>query len=234
MHVADRALGILGTNGIVGAGLPIATGAALACQLSGQGNVAVAFFGEGATGEGAFHESLNLAQVWGLPAVFVCENNGFAEMMSAAHHMPSPDVADRAVGYNMPVLIADGNDVEAVMAASAEAISRARANGGPTLVEAKTFRWRGHYEGDPQRYRVDGELDEWRGRDPIELQRRRLEEAGILDPTSWDSLCQIVGTELDDAIEFARQSPWPEPAAVTAHTYRTSVSPGITDRGTSG
>jgi TPP-dependent pyruvate/acetoin dehydrogenase alpha subunit len=219
MHIADAALGILGANGIVAAGIPIATGAALACQVRGEGNVAVAFFGEGATGEGAFHEGLNLARVWQLPAVFVCENNGFAEMMPAERHMPSADVANRGTAYDMHTVVVDGNDVEAVYAAAGDAVGRARNGEGPTLLEAKTHRWRGHYEGDPQKYRTAGVLDEWRERDPVDLQRRRLEAAGLLDGVTWDEVLRRIGKTIDAAVEFARESPWPDASNVATHTY---------------
>jgi pyruvate dehydrogenase E1 component alpha subunit len=219
MHIADPALGILGANGIVGAGIPIATGAGLACQLRKEGNVAVAFFGEGATGEGAFHEGLNLARVWQLPVVFVCENNGFAEMMPAERHMPSPDVATRGAAYDMNTVVVDGNDVEAVRAAAGKAVDRARNGAGPTLLEAKTHRWRGHYEGDPQKYRTAGVLDEWRERDPVDLQRRRLDDAGLLEAGVWDELLRRIGSTIDAAVGFARESPWPEAADVATHTY---------------
>jgi TPP-dependent pyruvate/acetoin dehydrogenase alpha subunit len=211
MHIADPALGILGANGIVGAGLPIAVGAALACQVRGNQRVAICFFGEGATDEGVFHESLNLARLWLLPVVFICENNQYSEMMPASAHMPVTDVASRAVAYDVPGVAVDGNDVAAVHAAASDAVVRARSGLGPTLLEAKTYRWRGHYEGDPQRYRAPGEADHWRGLDPVERWRQHLLTTGRLDDTTWQLIGDRTAAAIDAAVEFARTSPPPEP-----------------------
>jgi len=144
MHIADFSIGMLGANGIVGAGLPIATGAALAAKLEGSDRVAVAFFGDGASNEGAFHGSLNLASIWKLPAIYVCENNRWASGVPAAYALSVPDVAARAVAYDMPGVTVDGADVLAVHEVAEQAVQRARAGGGPTLVECKTYRWRAH------------------------------------------------------------------------------------------
>lgn len=178
MHIADPDWGVLGANGIVAAGLPIAAGAALAESLRGEGRVALAFFGEGATGQGAFHEALNLAMVWKLPLIFVCENNGYAEFSSFADTSPVPSVTDRAPAYGVPATTVDGNDVEEVFSACRDAVKTARAGEGPVLIEAITFRVRGHYEGDPTKYRDPEELERALKRDPLRIATARLLEVG--------------------------------------------------------
>ena len=158
LHMIDVDLGFLGANGIVGAGIPLATGAALQLKRKGQGAVAVSFFGDGATNEGGFHESLNMASLWKLPALYVCENNLYGEFTRQDQHQVIKDVADRAASYGIPGVIVDGNDVLAVRDTAREAVARARAGNGPTLIETKTYRYRGHFEGDMARYRPEGEL----------------------------------------------------------------------------
>ena len=180
MHIADPKLGIFGANGIVAAGLPIAVGAAAAAQLRADGSVAVAFFGDGAAAQGAFHEALNLAAVWQLPTVFFCENNGYAEFSPAsAQHAAS--LEQRAAGYGIDYVAVDGNDVVATAAVMGEVVLAARAGRGPAVVEAATYRWHGHYEGDPQRYRSADELHAWEARDPLLAHESRLREAGVGD-----------------------------------------------------
>ena len=165
MHIADPTLGIFGANGIVAAGLPIAVGAAKAAQLRADGSVAVAFFGDGAPAQGAFHEAVNLASVWQLPVIFFCENNGYAEFSPAStQHAASLEL--RAAGYGVPYVAVDGNDVTATAAVMADVVLAARAGRGPAVVEAATYRWHGHYEGDPQRYRSPDEVLEWAGARP--------------------------------------------------------------------
>lgn len=222
MHLADPAAGILGANGIVAANIPIAAGAAYSAQVLGEGQVSICFFGEGASGEGAFHEGLNLARVWELPIVFVCENNLYAEMMPASLHMPTPDVAARASAYDFPGKVVDGNDLAAVYSVTAEAVSRARGGGGPTLIEAKTYRWRGHYEGDAQGYRTKDEIDTWRKKDPVERSRREAMKSELLDEQSWELMVEEAKRIVDEAIEFARESPWPNPDDLMAHLYADS------------
>src|ERR1700735_3007177 len=180
MHIADPKLGIFGANGIVAAGLPIAVGAATAAQLRSDGSVAVAFFGDGAVAQGAFHEALNLAAVWKLPVVFFCENNGYAEF-SPASTQHAAALEARAAGYGIPYVAVDGNDVVATAAVMEDVVGAARDGSGPSVVEAATYRWHGHYEGDPERYRSPDELEEWRSRDPLLIHEAALREAGVKD-----------------------------------------------------
>ncbi len=202
MHIADPALGIFGANGIVAAGLPIAVGAATAAQIRDVDTVAVAFFGDGAAAQGAFHEALNLAAVWRVPVVFFCENNGYSEF-SPASTQHAASLEQRASGYGLPYVAVDGNDVAATATAMTEAVRAARAGGGPSLVEARTYRWHGHYEGDPQRYRAPEELEEWQTRDPLVLHRSRLLEAGV-GVSELEALESSVADRLDEAVEKAR------------------------------
>jgi 2-oxoisovalerate dehydrogenase E1 component len=215
MHVADPELGILGANGIVAAGLPIAVGAATAAQLRGNGDIAVAFFGDGAVASGAFHESLNLAAVWRLPVIFFCENNGYAEF-SPAETQHAASLEARAAGYGVEYVGVDGNDVTATASAMGELVRRARAGDGPAVLEATTFRWRGHYEGDPQRYRSADESREWEAADPLAAQERRLRGIGMGD-SEIQALEQSVAEELDAAVESARKLESPNPA--TLHDF---------------
>jgi 2-oxoisovalerate dehydrogenase E1 component len=202
MHIADPRLGIFGANGIVAAGLPIANGAAAAAQLRQNDTVVVAFFGDGAAAQGAFHEALNLASVWQLPVIFFCENNGYSEF-SPTRSQHAASLKRRAKGYAVPYVPVDGNDVVATTTCMQDMVVAARAGGGPVLVEAATYRWHGHYEGDPQRYRTDEELAEWQERDPLVLNRARLLAAG-LDESELESLESSVDSELDAAVERAR------------------------------
>jgi 2-oxoisovalerate dehydrogenase E1 component len=210
MHIADPRKGIFGANGIVAAGLPIAVGAATAAQLRETGGVVVAFFGDGAVGQGMFHEAVNLAAVWRLPVVFCCENNQYAEF-SRATDQHRATLADRAVGYGVDFAAVDGNDVVAVAQRLTEIVDGLRAGGGPVLLEAETYRWRGHYEGDPERYREPAELDEWRPRDPL------VRLAGQLDP----ALVAEIDRDVDEAIDaaVAEAAAAAEPAPQTLHDY---------------
>ncbi len=203
MHIADPKLGIFGANGIVAAGLPIAVGAATAAQLRADGSVAVAFFGDGAPAQGAFHEAMNLAAVWALPVVFFCENNGYAEFSpEATQHAAT--LAQRAAGYGIAHVAVDGNDVTATAAVMEDAVVQARAGGGPVVVEAATYRWHGHYEGDPERYRTPEEVQEWTARDPLPAHEARLRAAGVGDD-DLEALETTVADELDGAVEAARR-----------------------------
>lgn len=212
MHLSDFSVGSLGETSIVGSGVPVAAGAALGSKLKGDGRVALCFFGDGATGEGAFHEGMNLAAVWKLPAIFVCENNGYAVSTPAATHVPVKDVADRAKGYNMPAIIVDGQDVDAVEAAVGEAVERARTGGGPTLVETKTYRYADHAV-NMGRILLDrgDEVDRWRKRDPIILYREKLLAQGVAAAT-LDALEKEAADEVEDALQFARDSAYPDQA----------------------
>jgi len=218
MHIADPSLGIFGANGIVAAGLPIAAGAALAAQLRRDGGVAVAFFGDGAVAQGAFHEAVNLAAVWRLPVIFFCENNGYAEFSPAAAQHVVP-LERRAAGYGTDYVAVDGNDVVATAAAMREVVETARAGGGPAIVEGTTYRWHGHYEGDPERYRSPEEVREWEARDPIVIHERRLRAAGIGNE-AIKSLESSLADELDRAVEIARGLAVPDVARLRDFVVR--------------
>lgn len=174
MHIADSEVGILGANAIVGGGLPMALGAAYSSRVRGDDRVSVAFFGEGAVAEGVFHETMNIAALWQLPMILVCENNRYAELTPISVHLPTSRVADFAAPYSMPGVRVDGNDLLAVREATMQAVDRARAGDGPTLLECETHRWRGHFEGDPQRYRDKDESAAWQARDPLAAWRALL------------------------------------------------------------
>ena len=199
MHIADVATGNLGANGIVAGGIPIAAGAALAYKMRGEDRVVASFFGDGATNEGAFHEGLNLAAIWALPVVFVCENNKYGMSFSTELSMAVPHVADRAAAYGMPGVTVDGNDLDAVYAAAQEAVDRARSGGGPTLIEAETYRWKGHSKSDKNLYRTREEIAQWRDRDPIVAFEARSLAAGSL---TQDAI-EAVRAEAIDAVKAA-------------------------------
>ncbi len=218
MHIADPELGVFGANGIVGAGLPIAVGAAAAARLRGDGGVAVAFFGDGAVAHGAFHEAVNLAAVWDLPVVFWCENNGYAEF-SAADAQHAVPLERRAAGYGLGYVAVDGNDVEACVRAMEGAAAAVRGGAPPVLVEATTYRWHGHYEGDPERYRSAEELAEWKRRDPIALHAARLVAAGVGE-ARLEALAADVDRELDEALLAARSAPPPDVATLGDYVLR--------------
>ena len=213
MHIADFSVGMLGANGIVGAGMPIATGAALAAKLEGGDGVAVAFFGDGASNEGAFHGSLNLASIWNLPVIFVCENNRWASGNSAAATLSVEDVSVRAVGYNIPGVTVDGTDVLAVYEAAQAAIRRAREGGGPTLLECKTFRWRTHSEsrGNPPDPRPAGEIELSQSHDPVPGFIDRLVEQGVATREQLQQTDEEIAAVVEAAIAFAKSSPLPNP-----------------------
>jgi pyruvate dehydrogenase E1 component alpha subunit len=210
MHVGDVQVGMFPAIAIVGGGIPVATGAALACKRLGNGRVSVAFFGEGATNEGAFHEALNMAGLWSLPALFVCENNLYAASTPVATAFRVPDVAGRAAAYGMPGEVVDGNDVLAVYEAAGRAIARARAGGGPTLLECKTYRQCGHSRSDPRTYRAREEEQAWAGRDPILLLGEHLKACAAATDASLAQIEAEVTADIDDAVAFAESSPPPE------------------------
>ena len=209
LHMADFDLGILGANGIVGGGFPAAVGAALAFQMRKEKRVSLTFFGDGAINEGTFHESANLAGLWKLPVIFFCENNLYGEGTPQHKQAPIQDLAKRADSYGFPGVIVDGNDVITVYEAVKEARERALAGEGPTLIEAKTYRYRGHYEGDPMVYRLPGELEEWQRRDPIPTFRLRLIESEIISEGEIEELMGGVQLQLDEAVKFAADAPIP-------------------------
>ena len=220
LHSADPDRGMLGANGIVGAGIPLATGAALSAQVKKTGGVAVAFFGDGATNQGQFHEALNIASIWKLPAVYVCENNGYGEATPYEFVTPLRDLADRATSYAMPSEVVDGMDLFDVYEKAAVALERARSGEGPPLLECKTYRYFGHYVGDPLTYRTKEESEEWRQtRDPLDLLERRGVEAGFLDPDALRVIDGEVVEEIEAAVAYAEASPLPDPADLTRDVY---------------
>lgn len=211
MHIADLDLGILGANGIVGGGITIAVGAALSAQYRGSGQAVVCFFGDGASNQSTFHEGINLASIWDLPVVFVCENNLYGVSMRQEDAMKVSDIADRARAYAIPGVAVDGNDVVAVCEAAREALQRARTGRGPTLMECKTYRMRGHFEGDRAAYRDTEEVEAWAEKDPIVRLRERLLEAGVLSPDEALNLERDVQGQVEEAVTFAEESPFPVP-----------------------
>jgi len=220
MHIADLEAGILGANGIVGAGIPIAVGAALACKITGSGRVVLSFFGDGAANTGSFHEAINLASVLKVPVVFVCENNQWAVSTPVTYSLPVPNIADRAASYGIPGKVVDGSNVLAVHAAVEGAAGRARAGQGPTLIEAKTYRWGGHYQGDPQRYRARDEVERARREhDPIALYLARLEAQGVLTTEQAQVMDARVQSEVEAAVQFAESSPEPDPTLLYEDLY---------------
>ncbi|BDB01544.1 pyruvate dehydrogenase (acetyl-transferring) E1 component subunit alpha [Clostridium botulinum] len=219
MHIADATKGILGANGIVGAGHNIAVGAGLSAQYRGTDQVCVCFFGDASTNQGTFHESLNMASVWKLPVVFVCENNLYGISMSQNRHQAIKDVADRGVAYNVPGIVVDGNDVFAVYEAAKEAIKRAREGKGPTLIECKTYRHRGHFEGDPCVYKPTEEQEEWLAKDPIPRFEKYLVENEIFTQKKLKEVQNKVESQIDEAVDFANNSPYPELESVLEDVY---------------
>jgi len=209
MHIADIDLGILGANGIVGAGIPIAVGAALSAKLRGTDQIALSFFGDGASNRATFHEGINLASIWGLPVIFLCENNLYAQTTPMRTGTSVENIADRAVAYSIPGVIVDGNDVLTVYKMVAEAARRARRGDGPTLVECRTYRWRGHSEGDPQKYRRPDEVEDWMGRCPIRSFEVHLKRIGLLADRDIAEIDEAVRREVQEAVEFAERSPYP-------------------------
>ncbi len=219
MHIADLDLGIMGANGIVGGGPPLAAGAALTCQYKGTDSVAVCFFGDGASNQGTTHEAMNLAACWKLPVVFVTENNMYGISSCTLKSMCVPNVADRAAGYGIPGVVVDGNDVVAVCEATAEGIALARQGRGPSLIECKTYRHRGHFEGDPCVYRENAELDEWKEKDPIPRLERKLLEMELLTESKIEEIKEALKNDLAAAEQFAEESPFPEVSELMEDVY---------------
>ena len=220
MHIADVSTGNLGANGIVGGGIPIAVGAALTAKKLKTDRVVISFFGDGANNEGAFHEALNMASIWKLPVIFVCENNGYGMSTSAKRATAVANIADRAAAYAMPGVIVDGNSLSDVAEASDAAVRRARAGEGPTLIETKTYRWRGHSKSDRNRYRTKEEIDDWMSnRDPIARYEAELREFGVIDDAGIEAIREDVRKEIAAAIEFAKESPMPEVANLERYVY---------------
>ena len=223
-HMADFAVGHLGSNGITGGGIPIGTGAALSAQMRGTGQVVAIFFGDGAANQGTFHEALNLAAVWRLPAVYVCENNLYAMSTSVREACAVEHIADRAGAYGMPGVQVDGMDVLAVAGAVRTAVERARAARGPSLVECKTYRFLGHSKSDQRVYRDREEEAAWRARDPIARLRTAMLEQGLATSADLDTIARAALAAVDAAVEFAQRSPFPEPHALTDGVFADDAS----------
>jgi len=221
MHIADFSVGMLGANGVVGGGANLAVGATIAARLRGSDQIALCFFGDGAANRGPVHEACNLAAVWKLPVIFFCENNQYASTTAAGAALAIEDIADRAAGYGMPGLIVDGNDAVAVYDAVRTWAAHARGGGGPVLIEAKTYRMRGHYVGDPQLYRPAGEVEDRRERDPIACLEWALLDDGAISADDVDHLRREAADEIEAAVRFARESPLPRPEEALDDLYAT-------------
>jgi acetoin:2,6-dichlorophenolindophenol oxidoreductase subunit alpha len=220
MHIADSAIGMLGANGVVGGGYNLAVGAALASQMQKNRNVAVCFFGDGASNRGTFHEGMNMAAAWKLPVIFLCENNQWASTTPYRTTTAVENIADRAVGYGIPGVIIDGNDVFAVYEAAKVAIERAREGGGPTLIEAKTYRIKGHFVGDPEQYRTREEVQEQLAKnDPLQNFVKTVLGKGLLKQKDIDDLTAEAAALVDQAVADARQDPYPEDSELFANLY---------------
>ena len=212
MHMYAPGWGFMGTNGIVGSGLTMSAGGALSAQLRKSGQVTVCFFGDGASNSGSFYEGLNLASIWDLPVVYVCENNLYATEMSLQRATKSVDIAARAAIFKMPSVTVDGSDARKVYEAAGEAIARARKDGGPTLIECKTYRFHGHHEGDPgTHYRSKEEIESWKKRDPIKALRESSIAKNGPSADEFDAIDKETQAWLEDAVEFGRTSPEPDP-----------------------
>jgi len=209
MHLTDMEVGLIGTFAIVGAGLPVTNGAALTAQIKKTGAVSVSIFGDGTANIGAWHEAVNLAAVWKLPAVFLCENNLYGEYSAYGDTAPVANVADRASAYNIPGVIVDGQDTETVHAVIKTAIERARAGEGPTLIEAKTYRFKGHSRSDPAAYRPAGELEQWLKRDPINLLADKMKADGQLTDNQLAEMRKTAEQEVQEATQWALDAPYP-------------------------
>ena len=221
MHIADMEMGILGANGIVGGGPPLAVGAALAQSYKGTDNVVACFFGDGASNQGTVHEAMNLASVWRLPVIFVVENNGVAEMTCQIDYLCIENVSERADGYKIPAAVVDGNDVMAVYKAATDAVLRARKGEGPSIVECKTYRTEGHFIGDPEVYREQSEVDEWRKpeKDPILRFEKKLLQSKALRKKDIEQIRIKIKDEIKQAVAFAEESPDPEVGDLLTDVY---------------
>lgn len=219
MHIADVATGNLGANGIVAGGIPIAAGAALAYKLRGEDRVVACFFGDGAANEGAFHEAVNLAAIWDLPVVFICENNKYGMSFSTEKAFAIEHISERAAGYGIPGITVDGNDIEAVNHAVQDAVDRARRGDGPTLVESVTYRWKGHSKSDNNLYRTKEEIADWRRRDPILAFESRVQEAGLLSSEQIQQIRTQAMEQMKAAVREANSAPDADPSDLTSAVY---------------
>jgi len=211
MHIADFSVGMLGATAVVGAGIPIAMGAGLSIKLRGTDQVTACFFGDGASNQGTFHEAINMAAIWKLPVIFVCENNLYAMGTRQSIVMLKENIADRAVAYGIPGVAVDGNDVLAVYEAAHKAVERARKGEGPTLIECKTYRHKGHSRIDPAKYRPKDEVEEWLRKDPIKRLREKLLQKNVLAKAEIQRIEKEILDEIEEAVEFAMKSPYPAP-----------------------
>ena len=219
MHIADFNIGMLGATAVVGAGLPIAVGAGLSVKLRGTDQVVACFFGEGASNQGTFHESINMASTWKLPVIFVCENNLYAMGTRQSRVMNIENIADRAVAYGIPGVVVDGNDVLAVYEATQRAVERARKGEGPTLIECKTYRHKGHSRVDPAKYRPKEEVEEWLAKDPIKRFKEKLLQTNTLTESEIQQIEKDVSDEIEEAVKFAVESPYPAPEEAIDDVY---------------
>jgi len=219
MHIADFTIGMLGATAVVGAGLPIAVGAGLSITLRKTDQVVACFFGEGASNQGTFHESMNMASVWKLPVIFVCENNLYAMGTRQSRVMNIENIADRAMAYGIPGVVIDGNDVLTVYEATQKAVERARKGEGPSLLECKTYRLRGHSRVDPARYRPKAEVEEWLSKDPIKRFEERLMQTKVLTEAEIQQIERGVSAKIEEAVKFAMESPYPVPGEALDDVY---------------
>lgn len=218
MHISDFDKGMLGAFGIVAAGIPVALGAALSAQMRGTGQVAVAFFGDGAVHQGVFHEGMGLAKLWNAPVIMVCENNQYAEATALDYHLNTETIADMACAYAMPAETADGMDVQTVFRAASRAVERARSGGGPTLLELQSYRFSGQYEGDSQAYQPPAEIERYRERDPLALFERMAAERGLGD-AEMQEVAARVEQRVAQAFADAEDAPWPDPESTLEDVY---------------
>jgi pyruvate dehydrogenase E1 component alpha subunit len=219
MHIADFTIGMLGATAVVGAGLPIAVGAGLSIKLRKTDQVVACFFGEGASNQGTFHESINIAGTWHLPVIFVCENNLYAMGTRQSTVMAIENVADRATAYGIPGIVADGNDVLAVYETTQKAVERARNGEGPTLIECKTYRHKGHSRVDPAKYRPKEEVEEWLAKDPIKRFKEKLLQTNTLTESEIQQIEKEATTEIEEAVKFAKESPYSTPEEALESIY---------------
>jgi pyruvate dehydrogenase E1 component alpha subunit len=219
MHIADFSIGMLGATAVVGAGLPIAVGAGLSAKIRKTDQVVACFFGEGASNQGTFHESINMASTWKLPVIFVCENNLYAMGTRQSRVMAIENVADRAVAYGIPGVVVDGNDVLAVYEAAQKAVERARKGEGPTFIECKTYRLKGHSRVDPAKYRPKEEVEEWLAKDPIKRFKEKLLQTNTLTESEIQQIEKEVSDEIEEAVKFAVESPYPAPEEALEDVY---------------
>ena len=219
MHCIAVEIGMMGGDGTLGCGMPIGTGLATGCKMMGTDQVVVVYFGDGTSNEGRFHEGLNFASIWKSPVIYLCENNLYGLSVPTSKAFNIRDIADRAAGYGIPGVIVDGMDVLAMHEEMGKAVARARAGEGPTLLEAKTYRYHGHYEGDPEVYRTKEEIEEWMKKDPIDKLKKQLIEAGVLTEKAIEEMNQKILDELDKAVKFAMASPFPKPEETLEYVY---------------